>query len=261
MCGVPFHAADGYITRLVKQGLPRRHLRADRGSEAGQGRRQARGRARRLAGHPDRRQLPRRARAGVPAGARARRRPRRRASRRGAARSLDRRVRRRRVRRRRRTRRRCADEIARAAPARDGRGRASTRRRCCPEIAQPGVAVTAIDGWAFDARPRAPDAARSAAGQQPRRLRARGPPRRHRAPPARSSHYLRDTQKADLAHVRAVRLRQRADGLLIDPMTLKHLEIVEGAGRRPRRVAARRARSHGHRRWAAGCCAPGCCGR
>jgi DNA mismatch repair protein MutS len=42
-------------------------------------------------------------------------------------------------------------------------------------------------------------------------------------------HYLRDTQKVDLAHVRAIAYRQRADGLLIDPTTLKHLEILEGA--------------------------------
>jgi DNA mismatch repair ATPase MutS len=59
MCGVPYHAADGYITRLVKQGLPRRHLRAGRGPEEGQGRRQARGGARRVARHADRRQLSR----------------------------------------------------------------------------------------------------------------------------------------------------------------------------------------------------------
>ena len=42
-------------------------------------------------------------------------------------------------------------------------------------------------------------------------------------------HYLRSTQKVDLAHVRAIAYRQRADALLIDPTTLKHLEIVEGS--------------------------------
>ena len=42
-------------------------------------------------------------------------------------------------------------------------------------------------------------------------------------------HYLRGTQKVDLAHVRAIAYRQRADALLIDPITLKHLEIVEGS--------------------------------
>jgi len=46
-------------------------------------------------------------------------------------------------------------------------------------------------------------------------------------------HHLRSTQKADLAHVRSIAYRQRADALLIDPTTLKHLEILEGAdGRR-----------------------------
>ncbi len=43
--------------------------------------------------------------------------------------------------------------------------------------------------------------------------------------------YLRDTQKADLAHVRHVRLKSSADALVIDPTTLKHLEIVGGRGR------------------------------
>ena len=41
--------------------------------------------------------------------------------------------------------------------------------------------------------------------------------------------HLRDTQKAELAHVRTVRLRQLADGLIIDPTTLKHLEVVESS--------------------------------
>jgi DNA mismatch repair protein MutS len=40
-------------------------------------------------------------------------------------------------------------------------------------------------------------------------------------------HYLRDTQKADLAHVRSVAYKTSADCLLIDAVTLKHLEIVE----------------------------------
>jgi DNA mismatch repair protein MutS len=41
--------------------------------------------------------------------------------------------------------------------------------------------------------------------------------------------YLRGTQKADLAHVRSITYRQRADALLVDPTTLKHLEILEGS--------------------------------
>jgi DNA mismatch repair protein MutS len=41
--------------------------------------------------------------------------------------------------------------------------------------------------------------------------------------------YLRGTQKADLAHVRSIAYRQRADALLVDPTTLRHLEILEGS--------------------------------
>src|SRR4029079_6855533 len=41
--------------------------------------------------------------------------------------------------------------------------------------------------------------------------------------------HLRDMQKADLAHVRAIAFKRTADCLLIDPVTLKHLEIVTGS--------------------------------
>jgi DNA mismatch repair protein MutS len=40
--------------------------------------------------------------------------------------------------------------------------------------------------------------------------------------------YLKDTQKADLAHVRGVSFRRGGDAMIIDPTTLRHLEIVEG---------------------------------
>ena len=40
-------------------------------------------------------------------------------------------------------------------------------------------------------------------------------------------HYLRDTQRADLAHVRSISYKTSADCLLVDAVTLKHLEIVE----------------------------------
>jgi DNA mismatch repair protein MutS len=42
-------------------------------------------------------------------------------------------------------------------------------------------------------------------------------------------HYLRDTQKADLAHVRDVSFRTGADCLLVDPTTLRNLEVLEAA--------------------------------
>jgi DNA mismatch repair protein MutS len=42
-------------------------------------------------------------------------------------------------------------------------------------------------------------------------------------------HYLRDTQKADLAHVRALSFRTGADCLVVDPTTLRNLEVIEAA--------------------------------
>ncbi|MBI4887193.1 MAG: DNA mismatch repair protein MutS, partial [Acidobacteria bacterium] len=41
--------------------------------------------------------------------------------------------------------------------------------------------------------------------------------------------HLRGTQKADLAHVRAITYKTAADALVIDPITLKHLELVAGS--------------------------------
>jgi DNA mismatch repair protein MutS len=41
--------------------------------------------------------------------------------------------------------------------------------------------------------------------------------------------YLRDTQKADLAHVRDVSFRSGADCLLVDPTTMRNLEVIEAA--------------------------------
>jgi DNA mismatch repair protein MutS len=40
--------------------------------------------------------------------------------------------------------------------------------------------------------------------------------------------YLRATQKSDLTHVRSIALRAPADALVIDPVTLRHLGLIEG---------------------------------
>ncbi len=40
--------------------------------------------------------------------------------------------------------------------------------------------------------------------------------------------YLRDTQRVDLAHVRDITRRITTDALLIDPVTLRHLNVIEG---------------------------------
>ncbi len=41
--------------------------------------------------------------------------------------------------------------------------------------------------------------------------------------------YLYDTQRTDLSHVRSISLRVTADALMIDPSTLRHLNVLEGA--------------------------------
>jgi DNA mismatch repair protein MutS len=91
-----------------------------------------------------------------------------------------------------------------------------------------GVPVTPVDAWAFDdERARRTLLDQLHAGG----LEGFGLDRRPAAVSAAGAlvHYLRTTQKADLAHVRTVVLRQRADALLIDPTTLDHLEILEGS--------------------------------
>ncbi|HXT72141.1 MAG TPA: DNA mismatch repair protein MutS [Vicinamibacterales bacterium] len=41
--------------------------------------------------------------------------------------------------------------------------------------------------------------------------------------------YLRDTQRGEIAHVRDISLRVAADALIVDPVTLRHLNVLEGA--------------------------------
>jgi DNA mismatch repair protein MutS len=106
-------------------------------------------------------------------------------------------------------------------------------RALVPEIAAAGISVTEIDGWHFDL-----EAARQTLLDQLRvgNLEGFGLERRQAAVAAAGAllRYLRDTQKADLAHVRGLRVKQATDCLLIDPTTLKHLEIVEAVdGGRP----------------------------
>jgi len=95
-------------------------------------------------------------------------------------------------------------------------------------IAATGLPITAIDGWMFE-----PEAARRALVDQLRTagLEGFGLDRHPAAVSAAGAlvQHLRHTQKVDLAHVRSIAYRQRADALLIDPTTLKHLEILEGS--------------------------------
>jgi DNA mismatch repair protein MutS len=95
-----------------------------------------------------------------------------------------------------------------------------------PELHERGVAITEVEGWHFEL-----ETARQMLLDQLRvsSLEGFGLERRQSAVCAAGAllRYLRETQKADLAHVRSIRLKDAADCLLIDPTTLEHLEIVE----------------------------------
>jgi DNA mismatch repair protein MutS len=97
-----------------------------------------------------------------------------------------------------------------------------------PEIARLQIPVTSADGWSFE-----PEAARRALLDQLKThgLEGFGLEGRTAAVQAAGAlvAYLRDTQKADLAHVRAISYKTAAECLIIDPITLKHLEVVVGS--------------------------------
>jgi DNA mismatch repair protein MutS len=110
----------------------------------------------------------------------------------------------------------------------EGPDRARAVAEVWPYLVATGRALTGVDAWTFEL-----EAARRALLDQLRAggLEGFGLEDRPAAASAAGAlvHYLRSTQKADLAHVRAVSYRQRADALLIDPTTLRHLEIIEGS--------------------------------
>lgn len=98
----------------------------------------------------------------------------------------------------------------------------------CPALTTTALTMTPVDAWTFDA-----ESARRTLLDQLRAggLEGFGLDGHPAAVSAAGAlvHHLRNTQKVDLAHVRAIAYRQRADCLLIDPTTLKHLEILEGS--------------------------------
>ena len=95
-------------------------------------------------------------------------------------------------------------------------------------IATDGIPITSIDEWMFEA-----ESARRTLLTQLRAggLEGFGLDGHLAAISAAGAlvNHLRNTQKLDLAHVRAIAYRPRADALLVDPTTLEHLEIIEGA--------------------------------
>jgi DNA mismatch repair protein MutS len=96
------------------------------------------------------------------------------------------------------------------------------------QIAAAGLPTTSVDAWTFDV-----EASRRALLDQFRAGGLEGYGLERHAGAVRAAgalvQYLRGTQKADLAHVRSIAYRQQADALLVDATTLRHLEIVEGA--------------------------------
>jgi DNA mismatch repair protein MutS len=97
-----------------------------------------------------------------------------------------------------------------------------------PSIAALGVPTTTVDPWSFDA-----EAARASLLEQFHTKSLEGFGLEGHPLAARAGgalvRYLRDTQKVDLAHVRAASFRQTSDTLVVDPVTLRHLEVVEAA--------------------------------
>jgi len=91
-----------------------------------------------------------------------------------------------------------------------------------------GPRVTRVDGWTFDVA-----SARRVLLEQfkTHSLTAFGLEDKTAAVAAAGAlvQHLRDTQKADLAHVREIALRGASDCMVLDPSTLRHLEIAEGA--------------------------------
>ncbi len=88
--------------------------------------------------------------------------------------------------------------------------------------------VTTADGWTFEF-----EAARAALLSQTgaQTLRGFGLEDRRAATSAAGAlvQYLRETQKADLAHVRDVSYRTGADSMVVDPTTLRNLEVIQAA--------------------------------
>ena len=98
--------------------------------------------------------------------------------------------------------------------------------------AAPPPLVTAVEPWVFDI-----DRARESLTTQldTAGLEGFGLSDRPAAISAAGAvvHYLRETQKAQLAHVTSIAFRQPTDAMVIDPSTLKHLEVVvSGEGTR-----------------------------
>ena len=121
-----------------------------------------------------------------------------------------------------------ADEMAVLRPREilvpDGSGVA----QLLPDIARLQVPLTTADAWSFEQ-----ESARRTLLEQLRThglegFGLEGHPAAVQAAGGLVAH-LRGTQKADLAHVRAIAYKAVAECLIVDPITLKHLEVIQGS--------------------------------
>jgi len=121
-----------------------------------------------------------------------------------------------------------ADEISVLRPREIVLPAESTIAETFPEIARLQIPVTMAEPWGFE-----PEAARQTLLDQLKThgLEGFGLDGRTAAVQAAGGlvGYLRGTQKADLAHVRHVTFKASADCLIVDPITLKHLEVLIGS--------------------------------
>ena len=95
-----------------------------------------------------------------------------------------------------------------------------------PAARETGIPLTSVPGWTFEA-----ESARRTLLEQLKAVGLEGFGLAGRDAAVRAAgalvEYLRDTQKVELTHVRSVTFRPAADHLVLDAVTLKHLEIVQ----------------------------------
>ena len=121
-----------------------------------------------------------------------------------------------------------ADEIAVLRPREIVLPTESSVVKRLPEIARLQLPVSTAESWNFE-----PEAARRTLLDQLKTHGLEGFGLEGRTAAIQAAGglvgYLRGTQQADLAHVRAVTLKTSTDCLIIDPVTLKHLEVITGS--------------------------------
>ena len=97
-----------------------------------------------------------------------------------------------------------------------------------PDIARLQLPVTRVEGWSFEAEAARRTLVEHFGTHGLEGFGLEGHPEAVQAAGGLLA-YLRDTQKADLAHVRTVGFRTTDDCLIVDPITLGHLEVVVGS--------------------------------